>query len=265
MPDPIYSTITICGAAIPMKRAGTGEPMLVLHGAGGSPRFLPAMRALSEKFEVFVPQAPGFGGTEAPPWLESMSDLANFYLDFLDEFDLRHVHLVGLSLGGWTAAELAVRNASRLASLTLMDAPGIDVPGVPRRDPSLISEEQAVRETYFDPKFADDAVTRAFNPANESVRRANQRIVAKLAWQHQFHDPQLQRWLHRIHIPTLIVWGENDRNFPPAYGEAWHKAIAGSRLVVLPRCGHLPIQEQPEAFAASVAEFCATAGAAAAR
>ncbi|HEV8014189.1 MAG TPA: alpha/beta hydrolase [Stellaceae bacterium] len=264
MPDPIYSTITLRGATVPMKRAGTGQTMLVLHGAGGSPRFLPAMRALSEQFAVIVPQAPGFGGVAAPPWLETMADLGNFYLDFMDEFDLRNVHLVGLSLGGWAAAELAVRNTSRLASLTLMDAPGIEVAGTPYRDPTLLSEEQAVRETYFDPKMADDAIARTFNPANEAVRLANRSMVARLTAPHRFHDPQMQRWLHRIRIPTLIVWGENDRNFPPVYGEAWHQAIAGSRLVVVPRCGHLPIQEQPEAFAAAVGEFCgkvdATAG-----
>ena len=72
----------------------------------------------------------------------------------------------------------------------------------------------------------------------------------------RFHDPLLQRWLHRIRIPTLILWGEDDRIFPPAYGESWAKAIAGARLVVLPRCGHLPIQERPEDFAATVVEFC---------
>ena len=264
MIEPIVSTVTICGAAIPLKRAGAGPPMVMLHGAGGAPRFLSAMQALAQRFEVIVPQAPGFGGTQAPTWLETISDLANFYLEFLEMFDLRHVHLVGLSLGGWTAAELALRNAGRLASLTLMDAPGIAVPGLEPSDPSRLSEQQAIRNTYFDPRLAAEAMARAFKPENESVRRANRRIVEKLAWAHRFHDPLLQRWLYRIRIPTLILWGENDQLFPPAYGAAWAKAIAGARLVLLPRCGHLPIQEQPEDFAAAVAEFCEKAGAGAA-
>ncbi|HUB97364.1 MAG TPA: alpha/beta hydrolase [Stellaceae bacterium] len=262
MPDPVYSTITIRGASVPLKRAGAGPAMLVLHGAGGSPRFLPAMRKLSEKFDVIIPQAPGFGGSDVPPWLETVSDLANFYLDFLDEVDLRGVHLVGLSLGGWVAADLAVRNASRLASLTLMDAPGIRVPGVAALDQFLLSEERAVRELYFDQKLADDSVARVLDPANEDVRLANQRTVAMLAWQPRFHDPQMQRWLHRIRIPTLILWGDNDRMFPRAFGEAWAKSIPGARLEVLPRCGHLPIQEQPEQFASLVADFCTAAAAA---
>jgi pimeloyl-ACP methyl ester carboxylesterase len=137
------------------------------------------------------------------------------------------------------------------------------VPGIERLDQFVLSEEQAVRDIYFDPKFADEAVARTLVPENEDVRLSNQRMVAKLAWQPRFHDPQLQRWLHRIRIPTLIIWGENDRFFPPAYGEAWHKAIAGSRLVVMPRCGHLPIQEHPEDFAALVTDFCSKERAAA--
>jgi pimeloyl-ACP methyl ester carboxylesterase len=240
-----------------MKRAGAGRPMLVLHGAGGSPRFLPAMQKLAEQFEVFIPQAPGFGGTPAPDWLESIADLANFYLEFLEMFDLHQVHLVGLSLGGWTAAELTIRDASRLASLTLMDAPGIAAPGIEPRDHTLLGEEQTTRDTYFDPKMAEAAKARASAPGNEAVHQANRRLVAKLAGQHRYHDPQLQAWLYRIRIPTHIIWGANDRILPPIYGETWQKAIAGSRLTLVPRCGHLPIQEQGDIFAASVAEFCA--------
>jgi len=262
MPDAVLSTLQLCGASVPVKRAGAGPAMVMLHGGGGAPNFLPGMQKLAERFEVIVPQAPGFGGAPTPPWLETIADLANFYLEFLDALDLRAVHLVGLSLGGWVAAEVAIRDASRLASLTLVDAPGIAAAGAAPYDPTSMSEEEAVRAIYFDAKRADAAVARAFTPENEAVRRANQRLVAKLAWQSRFHDPQMQRWLHRIRIPTLILWGENDRLFPVAFAEAWHEAIAGSRLVVLPRCGHLPIQEYPDAFAATVGEFCLQAAAA---
>ena len=141
-----------------------------------------------------------------------------------------------------------------------MDAPGIEVPGVDAARSIPLDAEAAVRANYFDKKLADDAIARAFDPANEDVRLSNQRTVAKLAWQPRYHDPHLQRWLHRIRIPTLIVWGADDRLFPPAYGAAWQKAIAGSRLAALPRCGHLPIQEKPEEFAKLVGEFCAEAG-----
>lgn len=256
--EPQYSTMTLLDATFQLKRAGKGAPMVVIHGGGGSPRFLPALQSLAERFEVIVPQAPGFGGGDPPAWLETVADLANFYLEFLDALDLRGVHLVGLSLGGWTAAEVAVRDQSRLASLTLMDAPGIFVPGIQQLDPFLLSEEQGIRALFFDQQFADKAVATMLSPESEDVRLSNQRIVAKLAWEPRYHDPLLQRWLHRIRIPTLIIWGENDRLFPPAYGRAWSRAIAASRLVVVPRCGHLPIQEHPDEFARLVGEFCAT-------
>lgn len=254
--EPQISTMTLLDASFLVKRAGQGAPIVVVHGGGGSPRFLPALQVLAQRFEVIVPQAPGFGGGQSPPWLESIGDLANFYLEFLDALDLRRVHLVGLSLGGWVAAELAMRNAGRLASLTLMDAPGIFLPGIAQLDPFLLSEEEGVRALFHDQALANRAMATMLAPETEDVRLSNQRTVAMLAWQPRFHDPHLQRWLHRIRIPTLIIWGENDRLFPPAYGEAWAKAIAGSRLAVVARCGHLPIQEQPETFARLVGEFC---------
>src|SRR5436305_1144312 len=83
-----------------------------------------------------------FGASDTPEWLDTIADLANFYLEFLDQLDLRDVHLVGSSLGGWIAADLAVRNASRLASLTLAGAAGIHVPGVPQVDTFLSNDEQ---------------------------------------------------------------------------------------------------------------------------
>jgi pimeloyl-ACP methyl ester carboxylesterase len=255
--EAVLSTITLCGASIPLKRAGSGQPMLMLHGAGGAPRFLPGMQKLAERFELFIPQAPGFGGTEAPDWLESIDDLAKFYREFLAMFDLRRVHLVGLSLGGWTAAALTVRDASRLASLTLMDAPGIVAPGIAPRDPAHEDETQTIRDTYYDPARADEAVVRAFAPGNEAARKGNLALAQKLAGQHRYHDAALQRSLSRIRLPTHIVWGANDKLLPPVYAETWQKAIGGAKLTLIPEAGHLPIQEQPDRFAAAVADFCA--------
>jgi pimeloyl-ACP methyl ester carboxylesterase len=138
-----------------------------------------------------------------------------------------------------------------------MDAPGIVAPGIAPRDPARENEEQTIRNTYFDPKFADDAVARAFAPDSAAAREGNRRLVQKLAGQHRYHDEQLQSGLYRIRLPTHIIWGANDKLLPPIYGETWQQAIAGARLTLIPRSGHLPIQEQPDLFATAVADFCA--------
>jgi pimeloyl-ACP methyl ester carboxylesterase len=257
MADYNFIDVTVRDSTIKVKRAGSGPPMLMLHGMGGAERFLPGMQALAKQFDVIVPMAPGFGGQEMPPWLETIGDLANFYLDFMDKLDLKSVRLVGLSLGGWVAADLAIKNASRLTHLALMSSPGIEVPGARPLDIFTLGEEAAVRAVYCDEKRADEAWARAQLPENEDVRLMNQRIVARLAWQPRFHDPQMQRWLHRIRIPTLVLWGEDDRLFPPAYGRAWQTHIKHAQFKLFAHCGHLPIQEHAEAFAAAVTQFCA--------
>src|SRR5437868_15273447 len=127
MPDPIQTKISIRGCSIGLMRSGAGRPLLFLHGPGGAASWQPYMTDLAARHDVIVPEHPGFGQSDTPDWLDTISDLANFYLDFLDQLNLRNVDLVGHSLGGWIAAELAARNTNRLASLTLVAAAGIHV------------------------------------------------------------------------------------------------------------------------------------------
>src|SRR5581483_6615932 len=122
METPAQSKISIRGCNIGLTRAGAGRPLLVLHGASGPGSFLGCLPELAGRHDVLLPEHPGFGASDTPAWLDNAADLANFYLDFLDQLDLEAVDLVGFSVGGWIAAELAVRNAGRLASLTLVSA-----------------------------------------------------------------------------------------------------------------------------------------------
>jgi pimeloyl-ACP methyl ester carboxylesterase len=256
MADHTVSMVDVGGTGVRVMRGGAGPPLLQLHGAGGGDAWLPFMHHLAQHFEVIAPEHPGFGGGEPPPWLETVSDLANFYLDFIERLGLDRVHLVGQSLGGWIAADLAVRNASRLASLALVDAAGIYLAGVPQLDPFVVSEEQAIRDFFYDQTIADEVLARVVRPETEDVRLANQRIVAKLTWQPRLHDPHLAKWLHRIRVPTLVAWGENDRLFPPAYAYEWQRLIPGSKLVLVARCGHAPAAEKPAELAAAIHAFC---------
>jgi pimeloyl-ACP methyl ester carboxylesterase len=255
MPDHAISTMAIRDCRVRVMRGGAGTPMLFLHGAGGAGAWLPWMSKLAKKFDLIVPEHPGFGESDTPPWLDTVHDLANFYLDFLDQLDLTGVHLVGHSLGGWVAAELAVRNTSRLASLTLVSAAGIHVAGVAQVDTFLSNDEQRVRDLYYDQKLADEAIARAARPELEDVMLKNRTTTAKLVWQPRSHDPHLRKWLHRIDVPTLLIWGNDDRLFPRDYAFVYQQLIPGSKAVVLPECGHLPPVEKADAFAAELESF----------
>src|SRR5262245_46887182 len=163
------STIAVKGCNIALMRGGAGQPLMILHGASGAGTWLPFMRSLSDKFDVIVPEHPGFGSSDTPDWLDNIHDLAYFYLDLLAQLDLDSVHLVGVSLGGWIAAELAVRSTQRLSSLTLVDAAGIHVPGVEQIDTFLRTDEQRIRDFFHDQALADEMVTRLLKPELEDV------------------------------------------------------------------------------------------------
>src|SRR5579862_9555551 len=145
------SVVAVGGCRIRLMRGGTGHPLVILHGATGA-SWLPFMQKLAQRFEVIAPEYPGFGESDTPDWLDTVHDLAYFHLDLLEQLHLESVHLVGLSLGGWIAAELAVRSTERLASLTLVGAAGLHVADVAQTDPFLRNEEQRLRDFFHDQK-----------------------------------------------------------------------------------------------------------------
>jgi pimeloyl-ACP methyl ester carboxylesterase len=255
MADHSTTTVAVRGCIITLMRGGSGPPLLFLHGSSGAGAWLPFMQSLAARFDVIVPEHPGFGASDTPDWLDTIHDLAYFYLDFLDALGLDRVHLVGVSLGGWIAAELAVRDTSRLASLTLVDAAGIHVPDVARLDPFLRNDEQRIRDFFHDQTRADEMVARLLRPELEDVTMKNRIMTAKLAWQPRAYDPHLRKWLHRIDVPTLIVWGANDRLFPVEHAYAYQQLIPGSKAVIIPECGHIPQVEKPDVFVAELTAF----------
>jgi pimeloyl-ACP methyl ester carboxylesterase len=250
--------ITIRGCTIGLLRGGAGRPMLLLHGAGGVGQWPPFMADLAAHHDVIAPEHPGFGSSDTPDWLDTIADLASFYLDFLDQLDLTNVDLVGFSLGGWIAAELAVRNTARLHSLTLVGAAGIHVPGVAKVDTFLSNDEQRVRDLFHDPKLADEMLKKLKAAAElDDVELKNRTTTAKLVWQPRGYDSHLHKWLHRIDVPTLLVWGADDRLCPKDYAFAYRKLIPGSKVAIIPECGHLPQIEQRAGFVAALEGFLA--------
>jgi pimeloyl-ACP methyl ester carboxylesterase len=257
MNEPAVMMLPIRGCNIALRRAGGGRPLLWLHGADDAGLWLPAIADLAESHDVIVPEHPGYGASDTPDWLDTIADLASFYLDVLDALELTGVDLVGCDLGGWIAAELAVRNTRRLASLTLVGALGINLGDVAPLDPFLRTDEQRIRDLFHDAAQADAMVQHSLRPELEDVGLKNQTTTARLIWQPRGYDPHLAKWLHRIDVPTLVVWGADDRLYPVDYARAYQHLIPRAELAVIPACGHIPHVEQAGAFVAALERFLA--------
>jgi pimeloyl-ACP methyl ester carboxylesterase len=255
--------ITVAGCAIRMFRGEPkgieAPPLVFLHGAGGHTGWMAFLEELSTRFAVFAPEHPGFGHSDDPPWLDEIGDLAYFHLDLLQALGLDRVHLMGTSLGGWVAAELAVRSTARLASVTLVGAVGITADGEPIPDIFRMPDAENLRRFYADPERAarrlGDLAKAYANPADMNLVAKNRATVMRLAYRPRFHNPGLAKWLHRIDVPTLLLWGAADGLVPPKFGEAYEALIPGSRLVALPNAGHAPFDEQKDAFLAAFYDF----------
>jgi len=253
--EPCHTFEQIAACRVSVLRGGAGEPLLFLHGARGASQWLPFMGLLAENFEVIVPEHPGFGLSETPPWLDSIGDIAYFYLDFLDALKLKNVHLVGNSLGGWIASEIAIRNQHPFRTLTLVAPAGIRVDGVPPADIFLWSREELIRNLFYNQNMAETMLGAPTSDEEQNLQLRNSITTAKLAWQPRLNNPDLKKWLHRVQLPTLIVWGDSDRLIPPAYGPAFQSLIPDSRLEIIPQCGHLPHVERTTEFVSVVTKF----------
>ena len=247
--------LDVRGTRIALRRIGSGAPLLFLHGPRGIDDPSPLLERFAERFTVYAPDHPGFGCSDDPEWLETIGDLAFFYTDLLEQLDLDGVHLVGHSLGGWIALELAMRNSTRLRSLTLASAAGIRVEGVARGDMYIATPAELGRLLFHELVNQDEIARVEEDPERLAIITKNRVSSAKLTWHPRLYDPRLAKWLHRVRIPTLVLWGENDRVIPPEHADAFVKLIPHAARVLLPACGHLADVERPSAFAGAVTAF----------
>jgi len=241
--------------AVRMLRVGAGEPLLFLHGAGGWPGRIPLFEKLATHYDVLVPEHPGFGSLENAGAIRDVADMAMYYLDFLDGLDADRVHVVGNSLGGWIAAEVAVRNSTRINTLTLISPAGVRVKGVPMGDNFIWSPEEAARNLFHDQAFAEQELARVPSAEEADIALTNRYMATKLGWEPRWHNPALERWLHRIGVPTLVLWGRDDKLFPSAYAKAWAERIPDVRVDIIPECGHRPHVEKAEVAAQKILGF----------
>jgi pimeloyl-ACP methyl ester carboxylesterase len=248
-------TLTVRDVELTLRRAGDGETLLLLHGANGNMSWMPIFETLAEQYHVILPDHPGFGDTEAPNWMDNISDVSYFYLDVIDAMELDQFHLAGHSMGGWIAAEIAVRDAHRIKSLTLVSAAGIRVNGTPMGDLFAWSPEETARQVFAQQSFIDEMLAQEPGEEQIEIMLKNRQMAARLCWSPRFHNPDLKKWLHRLTLPTLILWGDSDGIFPEPYAHAYHALIPGSELEVYENCGHVPMAEARDAFLARLAAF----------
>jgi pimeloyl-ACP methyl ester carboxylesterase len=253
-------TIDVAGRPTVIMHGGDGVPFVYLHSTlGESSVWLPFYQAWAKHFRVLVPTHPGFGKSGGFDEIDNIEDMAFHYLELLDALGLDEVILGGVSLGGWIAAEFAVRWPERVKKLWLSGAPGLWVEGEPLGDLfRIMHDRQKLRELLFaEPNSAMATLVLREQPDDGQMLQGYQSmtVLARLVWERPY-DPKLAGRLHRVRFPTLLVWGEQDRLVPVAYGKAYQKQIAGAELKVLPRCGHLPMFECEKEFVELVSRFC---------
>ncbi len=255
--ESVSPSLMVNGTRVDLIERGSGKPLLFLHAENGIEPAAAAIDELAHGARVIAPTHPGFGRSDLPQGMRTVDDLSYFYLDLLDQLDLRDLTIVGVSFGAWIAAEIAVKSTARISRLVMANAVGIKVGDRETRDIAdifALTEPEFLEIAYCDPnvgrrdyKALPDAEVLAAARAREAT--------ARFAWNPYFHNPRLKTRLHRIDIPTLFLWGAHDRMLSEAYGRAYCAMIPGARFELIERAGHFPDQEQPKAFTQRVSAF----------
>jgi pimeloyl-ACP methyl ester carboxylesterase len=139
-----------------------------------------------------------------------------------------------------------------LKSLSLIAPAGLRVKGIPSGDNFIWGPEEAVRNVYHDQAIADRILAMPISDEQADIVLTNRYAAAKFGWEPRWHNPALERWLHRVSVPTLVIWGKNDRLFPSDYAARWGEGIKGARVEIIPECGHVPIVEKGERTAQEI-------------
>jgi pimeloyl-ACP methyl ester carboxylesterase len=203
---------------------------------------------------VITPIHPGFGGTARPDAFTTIGQLAQLYVALLDRLDLDDVTVVGNSIGGWIAAEMALLDTTRISSVVLVDAVGIEVPGHPVVDFFTLTFPEIAQRSYYEPgKFLIDPS--AMTPQQQAVLAGNRAALSAYAGDTSMMDPTLRERLSAAAVPIRVIWGDHDRIADPEYGRAYAGAIPGADFVLLTETGHMPQLESPKRLVPAVWEF----------
>lgn len=243
------------GEEFTLTEMGEGHPALVLHGGGGPGTVQNLSAHLAGTMRAVTPIHPGWEGTSHPEGTGCVADLAQRYLALLQELDMKGVVVIGSSLGGWIAIEMALQDKdNQIGSLVLIDAVGILVADAPITRIFELSPRQMAEHIFFDADrfFVDPS---SLPPERQALQRDNGAAMMAIAGDPYMHDPNLLDRLGDVGVPALVLWGEADRVVTPAYGKAFAAALPKSEFTVIPQAGHLPHLEQPEPVFARIDDF----------
>jgi pimeloyl-ACP methyl ester carboxylesterase len=249
--------ISVAGIDIDLLERGQGAPLLYLHGGGGIGLDVTFLERLAQQRRVIAPSHPGFGKSSLPDWLDSIDDIAHVYLELLDRLSLTRVDLVGFSIGGWIAADIATKVPERLNRLVLIGPVGVKT-GKPDKldvpDVFAMAREKLDALRFHDP--ANNPVDLAKLPDDQlNIVARNNETLALLTWEPYMHNPKLNHRLHRVNVPTLFLRGASDGIVSADYLERYARLVPNARIDTIAAAGHLPHVEQRETTAAKVLQF----------
>jgi pimeloyl-ACP methyl ester carboxylesterase len=254
-------TVPVAGAELTFIEGGTGNPVLVLHEELGHPGWLRWHSELARSRTLLIPHHPGFGRSPRVEWVSNIRDLAGFYARVLRERKLSPIDVIGFSLGGWIAAEMAACDAAQFRRMVLVAPTGIRPP-----EGDIMDLFTVTARVYLDASVHDAQNTPEFaklyggeqTPEQFEAWEDARAETARLAWQPYMYNPSLGPLLQGVvGLPTLLIWGRQDRVVPVSAAEVYKKSIVGAELVVFDNCGHRPEVEKQAEFTQYLQRFLA--------
>lgn len=251
-------TLELAGKKVRVLQGGDGDPVVVLHHSTGNIGWLPFYENLAERFAVTVPDMPGYGQSERPEWAREPRDIAILLGELLDKLELEQVTLVGLGFGGFVAAEMATMNQGRLKRLVLIGSAGLQPDNGEIVDQMMVDFHEYVRAGFRD----DAAYEKVFGvELDKSVKELwdfSREMTARLTWKPYMFNRRLAHTLQEVRVPTLLIWGSNDKIVPPVCADQFARALPNARVEMIDGAGHLVEYEEPARIAALVADHAAS-------
>lgn len=257
--EPTEQELILANTSVKLKKFGSGDPLLIMHSEMGNAGWLKYEQELSQNHTVYMISHPGCVGSDLPDWIMNMRDLAGWYLQAIEELNITPIDVIGVSFGGWIAAEMAVMSPQTFKKMVLVGATGIKPEQGEIFDMFGVTPQVFQRKSFLNPsnveeyqKVCPDEISEELALEWEYARESTCRV----SWKPYMYYPALPFLLNRLkNKETLIIWGADDEIVPLNAGEIYNRSIEGSRLEVIKNCGHRPEIEQVEEFLNLVNNF----------